>query len=139
MTADHINRYVSDIDAIISFYADALGFTLLDRGVKRDGHRYAILKCGGLEMFISEKTGYAFEDCVNFRHLGLSVDNAEALLSELKTKGYAPLETRLVVKAFSRQFYFKDPDGFELDFIEWTDRTGLTSTARKTSPPMQRP
>ncbi len=122
MTADHINRYVSDIDALVAFYTDALDFVLLDKGVKRDGQNYAILKTDGLEMFLSEKEDFEFEDGVNFRHIGFQVDNAQALLSSLKAKGYAPLETRLIVKAFSRQFYLKDPDGFELDFIEWTDK-----------------
>ncbi len=122
MIADHINRFVSDVDAIVSFYTDALGFLLLDRGIKRDGKNYAILRSDGLEMFISEKDGFEFGASVNFRHIGFRVDNAETLLSSLKAKGYAPLETQLIVKAFSRQFYIRDPDGFELDFIEWTDK-----------------
>ncbi len=121
MDADHINRYVSDVEALISFYTDALGFTVLDKGVKRDGQNYAILQSGGLEMFISEKDGFAFDES-NFRHFGFRVDSAEPLLSALKAKGYAPLETPLIVKAYSKQFYIKDPDGFELDFIEWTDK-----------------
>lgn len=122
MTIDHINRYVSSVDAHISFYTDALGFVLLDRGIKRDGKRYAILQCGGLELFISEKDGFEFDSGANLRHIGFSVDSAGALLSSLKEKGYVPQDTQLIVKAFSRQFYMKDPDGFELDLIEWTDK-----------------
>ncbi len=58
MIADHINRFVSDVDAISSFYTDALGFSLLDRGIKQDGNNYAILNSEGFEMFISEKNGF---------------------------------------------------------------------------------
>ena len=122
MIADHINRYVSDVDAFVSFYTDALGFVLLDKGVKRDGKNYAILKSDEMEMFLSEKDGFEFEDSGNFRHIGFRVDNAQIFLSSLKAKGYAPLETQLIIKAFSRQFYLKDPDGFDVDFIEWTDK-----------------
>ncbi|NLA87967.1 MAG: VOC family protein [Clostridiales bacterium] len=122
MTIDHINRHVSSVDAFISFYTDALGFILLDKGVKKDGNHYAILQGGGLELFISEKYGFEFDDGSNMRHIGFSVDSADALLASLKEKGYVPKETHILVKASSRQFYVKDPDGFELDFIEWTDK-----------------
>lgn len=122
MTIDHINRHVSSVEAMISFYTDALGFTLLDKGIKKDGQDYAILKSDGLELFISEKDGFEFDSGNNFRHMGFRVDNAGELLSSMKAKGYVPRETQLIVKAFSRQFYMKDPDGFELDFIEWTDK-----------------
>ncbi len=123
MTIDHINRYVSSVDAFISFYTDALGFILLDSGVKKDGTNYAILQGGGLELFISEKEGFEFDDGTNMRHIGFSVDSADALLASLKEQGYVPNETQIIVKAFSRQFFMKDPDGFELDFIEWTDKS----------------
>jgi catechol 2,3-dioxygenase-like lactoylglutathione lyase family enzyme len=122
MFIDHINRHVSNVDAIISFYTDALGFVLLDKGVKKDGKSYAILQSDGLELFISEKDGFEIDSGTNFRHIGFGVDSADALLSSLKEKGYIPVETQLIVKAFSRQFYMKDPDGFEIDFIEWTNK-----------------
>ncbi|NLT15411.1 MAG: VOC family protein [Clostridiales bacterium] len=122
MNIDHINRHVSNVDAFISFYTDALGFVLLDKGIKKDGRSYAILQCGGVELFISEKDGFEFDGGSNMRHIGFRVDSADALLSSLIKKGYVPKETPLIVKAFSRQFYMKDPDGFDLDLIEWTDK-----------------
>lgn len=125
MFLDHINRYVSDVDTLISFYTDALGFTLLDRGVKKNGKKYAILQQGGIEMFISETETFASEPGRNFRHIGFRVENAGRLLADLKERGFIGREVQLIVKAFSRQFYMKDPDGFELDFIEWTDKAGF--------------
>ncbi len=122
MRIDHINRFVSNVEAMISFYTDALGFTLLDEGVKSNGQNYAILQCDDLELFISEKAGFTFDTDVNFRHMGFSVDNVRELLDDLKARGYVPKDGQLIVKAFSRQFYIKDPDGFEIDFIEWTDK-----------------
>jgi catechol 2,3-dioxygenase-like lactoylglutathione lyase family enzyme len=122
MFLDHINRYVSDVDTLVSFYTDALGFTLLDRGVKNNGKKYAILQQGGIEMFISEKDQFAFESGETLRHIGFRVEDAGRLLADLKTKGCISREEQLIVKAYSRQFYVKDPDGFVLDFIEWTDK-----------------
>lgn len=122
MMIDHINRHVSNVGAMILFYTDALGFDLLDKGTKKDGKSYAILRGDGLELFISEKDGFEIDSETNFRHIGFGVDSAGALLSSLKEKGYIPKETQLIVKAFSRQFYMKDPDGFEIDFIEWTNK-----------------
>lgn len=119
---DHINRYVSSVDAITSFYTDALGFKLLDRGLKKDGQRYAILQGGGLEMFVSEKDDFEFDSASNLRHIGFSIEDAGQLLRDLKAGGYVPKTTSLIDKAWSRQFFMKDPDGFELDFIEWTDK-----------------
>lgn len=29
------------------------------------------------------------------------------------------------MKPFSKQFYIKDPDGFEIDLIQWTDKDGF--------------
>lgn len=125
MLIDHINRHVSDVDAFISFYTDALGFRLLDCGVKSNGKKYAILQNGGFEMFISEKDGFSFDHDTNFRHLGFNVDSADRMLTDLKARGYVPASTKIIVKAFSRQFFMKDPDGFELDFIQWTDKAGF--------------
>jgi catechol 2,3-dioxygenase-like lactoylglutathione lyase family enzyme len=122
MTIDHINRHVSNVDAFISFYTDALGFVLLDRGVKQDGKSYAILQCGGAELFISEKDGFESDSGKNLRHIGFGVASADALLSSLKKKGYVQDDTSIIVKAYSRQFYLKDPDGFDIDIIEWTNK-----------------
>lgn len=62
---------------------------------------------------------------ISFRHIGYSIEDADFLLETLKDKGYADRECRIVVKQFSRQFYLRDPDGFEIDFIQWTDKEGF--------------
>jgi len=35
-----------------------------------------------------------------------------------------PVATRgcIPIKPFSKQFYIKDPDGFEIDLIQWTNK-----------------
>ena len=121
---DHINRYVSDVNNFISFYTEALGYSLLDKGIKANGKAYAILKGYGHELFISEKDDFAC-DKSNFRHIGYRVENADIALEILKEKGLVDKAYSIIAKQFSRQFYIKDPDGFEIDFIQWTDKDGF--------------
>jgi catechol 2,3-dioxygenase-like lactoylglutathione lyase family enzyme len=122
---DHINRYVSNVEKFIGFYQDVLGYELIDKGVKTNGNNYAILKGDGHELFISEKESFIEEQEGNLRHLGYNFENVDELLEILKLKGYVEKEKLIIIKPFSRQFYIKDPDGFEIDFIQWTDKQGL--------------
>lgn len=122
---DHINRYVSNVEKFICFYQDVLGYELIDKGVKANGNNYAILKGDGHELFISEKENFIEEQGGNFRHLGYNVENVDELLEILKLKGYVEKQKEIINKPFSRQFYIKDPDGFELDLIQWTDKQGF--------------
>ena len=50
------------------------------------------------------------------------VADATALLARLKQSGIARDETEMIVKEYSRQFYIEDPDGNEIDCIQWTDK-----------------
>ena len=122
---DHINRYVSDTDIFIEFYQNALGYELINRGIKSNGKNFAILKGLGHELFISEKDNFTIDEINNFRHIGYSVSNVEELLEQLITNGYIENETKIIVKQFSKQFYIKDPDGFKIDLIEWTNKNNF--------------
>lgn len=118
---DHLNRYVSKVESFIIFYSETLGYVLLDKGFKANGRAYAILKGYGHEMFISEKDDFEAEDS-NFRHIGYSVSDVDALLETFRKKGIVGIECQVITKQYSKQFYLKDPDGFEIDFIQWTDK-----------------
>jgi len=125
MIIDHLNRYVSDVDKFILFYEDALDYKLINSGIKLNGKKYAILKGDKHELFISEREGFQVEDKHNFRHIGYFAENVDKLLDTLKIKGYVNKKEKIIVKEFSRQFYIKDPDGFEIDLIQWTDKEGF--------------
>ena len=124
-TIDHINRYVSNVDKFIDFYQAVLDYRLIDKGTKGNGKNYAILKGEGHELFISEKEDYKPEDNTNFRHLGYAIDDVQKLSDNLKLAGYLDSNTEIITKAFSKQFYIKDPDGFEIDMIQWTNKEGF--------------
>lgn len=126
---DHLNRYVSNVRQFIDFYTQALDYQLIDKGIKGNGKPYAILKSKGHELFISEKDDFIHLES-NFRHIGYAVENAAQALSNLKHLGYVEDDYEIIVKPYSRQFYVKDPDGFEIDFIQWTDKDGFYKSLR---------
>lgn len=124
LSIDHINRYVSNVDKFIDFYQSVLSFKLIGKGIKQNGSRYAILQGTEHELFISEKEDFKAVN-ENLRHIGYSVDNIDELLEDLKDKGYVNKEQQVIVKQYSRQIYIKDPDGMEVDLIQWTDKQGF--------------
>lgn len=118
---DHMNRYVSDVGEHVFFYTRALGYELIGRGTKGDGKEYAILRGYEHELFISEAPVPIGPDR-SLRHTGYAVESADELLRRLKGEGLASVEQEVIVKPYSRQFYLKDPDGNEIDLIQWTDK-----------------
>ncbi len=118
---DHINRYVSDVNKFVEFYSNVLEYQLISQGNKENGKPYAILRGNEHELFISEKDEFSIYDS-NFRHLGYSVEDADLSLEKLKRLGIVKINEEIIIKEFSRQFYVKDPDGFEIDLIQWTDK-----------------
>ena len=121
-TIDHLNRYVSNVDKFIIFYSVVLSYQLLDKGIKSNGRNYAILQGDGHELFISERDNFIGGVDQNFRHIGYHIENVEELLGILKSKGYVEKDQEIIIKPFSKQFYIKDPDGLEIDLIQWTDK-----------------
>ena len=124
LSIDHINRNVSNVDKFIEFYKIVLGYKLIGMGIKENGNKYAILQGLGHELFISEKDNFKAVN-ESLRHIGFSVDNVDKLLEELKTKGAAAAIQQVIVKKYSRQIYIKDPDGMDIDLIQWTDKQGF--------------
>lgn len=117
---DHINRYVSDVERHVDFYCGVLGYLLLDRGRKHDGSDYAILQGDGHELFISENANRLPGNSV--RHVGYLVANIDETLRLLKERGLVGEDAGIIVKQYSRQLYVEDPDGLEIDLIQWTDK-----------------
>ncbi|MBN2080491.1 MAG: VOC family protein [Spirochaetes bacterium] len=124
---DHINRYVSDVERHVAFYRDVLGYRLLDRGKKNDESDYAILQGDNHELFISEKSNCAPGN--SLRHIGYCVEDVDEILRKLKKMGLAGEDAAIIVKQYSRQLYIRDPDGLEIDLIQWTDKKGFYEDA----------
>ena len=126
---DHLNRYVSNIEKHILFYQNILEYELLEQGLKKDGTKYAILKGYNHELFISENKLISNER--NIRHIGYLVENIDELFEKLQKNGYSKYDLKIIEKPYSRQIYIKDPDEFEIDFIQWTNKDKFYKNLKK--------
>jgi catechol-2,3-dioxygenase len=50
----------------------------------------------------------------------------------LKKDGIVEANREVVIKRYSRQLYLEDPDGNEIDLIQWTDKRRFYSDLRVT-------
>ena len=115
----HIYFPVRDIDETIDFYTQKLGFSLLRRWSNND-RQSAYLSLGGilLELNTSETTPSA--DGRTELRLGLTVDNMDATLSDLKGKGVEVAREPWDAFTFwGRQAQIKDPSGYTISLREW--------------------
>ncbi len=122
----HTAISVRDLDASLQFY-ETLGF--------RQAHRYDDPDKTGiklklddyvLEIFayyqnrtkpaLNTDLGNNLSD-IGIKHFGLSVDDIEAALADLRSKGLADDETKILSKGSARFFFIKDPDGMWVEFI----------------------
>jgi hypothetical protein len=91
----------------------------------------------GHELFISERG-----DCstgTSLRHIGYAVEDVDEKLRELKRKGLVGEDAAIIVKPWSRQLYIRDPDGLEIDLIQWTDKEGFYGETEERNREVGRP
>ncbi len=127
---DHINRHVSDVWKHADFYTGVLGYELIGSGLKTGGERFVILRGSGHELFLSEKEGFS-AGTGSLRHIGYAVPDIEEFRRALLLTGYSEEDLQIVEKPCSRQIYLRDPDGMEIDVIQWTDKEGFYGSQRK--------
>lgn len=54
---------------------------------------------------------------IGVKHIGLSIDDIESALSDMKSKGLADEKTHILTKGTAKFFFVKDPDGMWVEFI----------------------
>ncbi len=122
----HTAISVRNLDESLEFYAK-LGFKEVHRyddpdktGVKLKLDDYV------MEVFAfhanKEKpkllldTGNNLND-IGVKHFGLSVDDVEAALADMRKKGLANDKSEILAKGSARFFFIQDPDGMWVEFI----------------------
>lgn len=55
---------------------------------------------------------------VGIKHIGFAVEDLDAALEDLKTKGLADSKTEILTKDTARFFFVKDPDGMWVEVIK---------------------
>ena len=121
MFLEHINFTVSDLDRSLSFYGDLLDLKVRWQGTTNDGRPAAHLgdPRSYLALFQAASPGTTSVDYeqVGLNHFGFVVDDLEAVRRRLGALGIeAHLEADYEP---GRRLYFYDPDGIEVELVEY--------------------
>ncbi len=104
----HVSLNVSDVPPAIQFY-EALGFREFERpDLGFDGAWMTLNGMGELHLL-----GFPPPDAVG-QHFALQVDDIDAALDELTTKGISPTRTG-EIEGICRQAFLRDPSGNEVE------------------------
>lgn len=117
----HVCFVVSDLEASIAFYQEALGLTHAFDFLTEEGERFGVyLHIGGrsfLEMFRGEPAERAEKQ--SYAHLCLEVDDVAATVEELRGKGVEVTDA-VLGGDHSWQAWLADPDGNRIELHGYT-------------------
>ena len=117
----HTRMRVDDLERTIAFYRDVLGLEVVERHDSPRGSRLAFLKAPGSDELI-EICSYPAAGPVRVQedlvHLAFEVDDLDATMAELSTKGI-PITDGPTTTASGTRFAFIDaPEKYEVELIE---------------------
>ncbi len=128
MILEHVNMTVSDVERSAKFYGDLLGLEIRWRGETANG--WPAIHVGDqrsyLALFQSPSPTPADEDYarVGLNHFGFVVDDLETAKARLLKLGVLPRAEHDYEPG--KRFYFCDPDGIEVELIEYAPQTSET-------------
>ena len=112
---------VSNLDKALSFHRDGLGLKEAFDFVNEDGYRFGVYLYVGERNFIELFEGTLEErvEGQSFKHICLEVDDIEATVSTLRTRGVEVSPIKLG-KDNSYQAWITDPDGNRMELHGYT-------------------
>ena len=121
MRLEHVNLTVADLERSIAFYTRLFGLEVRWRGATGGGAPAVHL--GTAEWYVALFEGEAQAipvayDKAGFNHFGVVVDDLDAAVSRAKDLG-APVEIPEPYDPGRRAYCF-DPDGHEIELVEYT-------------------
>ena len=125
---DHTAFQVSDMDAAIEFYTEALGLHLLFRDINHEEQEaYAFLELdgGNLELIQKLDTPFVKRPIVPpyCPHFALATDDMSRVLRMIQEKGIKVVKGPLEIPEKERWIYIHDPDDNVIEYIEWSSET----------------
>ena len=122
MFLEHVNFTVSDLQRSIDFYTQLFGFEVRWKGSLSDGRAAAHVGDGQqyLALFEAPEPGRESNDylAVGVNHFGLVVESLDVMAERLAKLGVQPTPEQDYEPG--RRFYFFDPDGVEVELVEYT-------------------
>ena len=124
----HTRMRVSNMDQTIAFYRDVLGLEVLERKTSPRGSHLAFLAVPNsqelIELCSFPPSGpvKVQEDLV---HMAFEVDNLDATMEELASKGIKITDGPTRSSSGSRFIFIDAPDGYEVELIERPPGTAI--------------
>ena len=121
----HTRMRVDDLERTIAFYRDVLGLEVVERHESPRGSRLAFLKASGSDELI-EICSYPAAGPVRVQedlvHLAFEVDDLDATMAELSTKGVPITDGPTTTSSGTRFAFIDAPEKYEVELIERTRR-----------------
>jgi len=124
---DHIHLLASDVMGVAHWYRDKLGAEIV-HSLQSDGQPRVDLRIGGLQIYLSDgevmkkwlggELGAARTKAhLGLDHFGLSVDDVDAAIDDLKAKGVDVTFGPATIRPGCRAAYIAAPDGVEIEIV----------------------
>lgn len=136
MFLEHANLTVRSLDRSIDFYRKTLDLTIRWRGQTAEGRPAAHIGDDRCYLALFEGTCEDAAPAIDytrsgFNHLGFVVDDIEACKASLAALGFRPhFEPDYVP---GRRLYFMDPDGIEVELVQYDSPKEATSVRGEAS------
>jgi catechol 2,3-dioxygenase-like lactoylglutathione lyase family enzyme len=117
---EHLGIYARETEKLSAWYADTLGFKVV-RTLEKAGRPpiYFMTGEGGFQIEILPTNAAAgtreLNDC-GYSHVGLVVEDFQAMEADLKSKGVALRDVRQTSNGWTIG-YFEDPEGNRLEVV----------------------
>ncbi|WP_027054669.1 VOC family protein [Mesorhizobium erdmanii] len=119
----HVCIFANDLDETRHFYKDVLGMDT-QFNFLRDGKVFGFyLNCGGrshVEVF--RKDGARFSEMDQINHFCLEVEDIDAAIAHIKSKGVAVTARKLACDD-TCQAWLSDPNGVKIELFEYTAKS----------------
>lgn len=127
MRLEHLNLFVKDMDKTMAFYGAAFPHWRIRTKGSGDwhGHPRNWLHFGDDYNYLSLNDNADGEmrphesHSVGMSHMGFVVTNIYAMIDRLRTAGFEIAKPG-ADNPHRRNVYFNDPDGFEVEFVEYS-------------------
>lgn len=123
-SVNHIAIICSNYEKSLKFYTEILGFEMIEEEYRaeRQSYRTALSLNGEylIELFTFPNCPPrpSYPEALGLRHIAFTVDNLDAVIAELESKGVAHEPIRYDERHGEKIIFFMDPDQLPIEITE---------------------